>query len=136
MQFPFQDCGGMMTAADVFCRVNRARGLELLSPEDLLNGCRAMAEAGVPARIHTFDSGVVVLQLASHSEEALARRTRDALDAAEDTGLTAEELSRAVGVSVVLARERLLAAERRGLACRDDSVEGLRFYTNKFLVAA
>jgi ESCRT-II complex subunit VPS36 len=34
---------------------------------------------------------------------------------------------------VVLAKERLLAAEGRGLLCRDDSVEGLRFYPNLFL---
>lgn len=30
----------MMALADVWCRINRARGLELISPEDLLNACR------------------------------------------------------------------------------------------------
>ena len=48
-------------------------------------------------------------------------------------GLTAEDLSRSAGVSVVLAKERMLSAERAGVAVRDDSVEGLRFYTNRFL---
>lgn len=37
---PLQDCGGIMSLADVWCRVNRARGLELISPEDLLNACK------------------------------------------------------------------------------------------------
>lgn len=47
--------------------------------------------------------------------------------------VSAEELSRNIGISVILAKERLLAAEQVGLACRDDTVEGLRFYTNKLL---
>ena len=61
--------------------------------------------------------------------------TRETLssEAAASSGLSAEELSRYAGISVVLARERLLAAEAVGAACRDDSVEGLRFYPNKFL---
>ena len=60
--------------------------------------------------------------------------TREALSSelALNRGLTAEELSRRAGVSVVLARERLLAAE--GAACRDDSVEGIRFYHNRILL--
>ena len=47
--------------------------------------------------------------------------------------LTAEELSRKQGLSVILATERLLAAETEGLLCRDYSVQGLRFYPNRFL---
>ena len=49
--------------------------------------------------------------------------------------LTAEELSRRAGLAVVLARERLLAAERCGRICRDDSVEGIKFYPNLFLTS-
>lgn len=40
-----------------------------------------------------------------------------------------------MAVSVILARERLLAAEAEGRLVRDDTVEGLRFYPNKFLVS-
>ena len=50
--------------------------------------------------------------------------------------VSAEDLSRNIGISVILAKERLLAAEQSGLACRDDTVEGLRFYPNKFLAMA
>ena len=46
---------------------------------------------------------------------------------------TPEEMSREMSLSVILARERLLAAEGSGLLARDHSVEGLRFYPNKFL---
>ena len=128
----------MMTLTDVFCRVNRARGMELLSPEDLLNACKALNSSPSssssplpPLRFVTFPSGVSVLQLTSHSQEALALATKELLE--ERTSLTATELARCVGVSVVLAKERLLAAESMGWACRDDTVEALRFYPNRFL---
>ena len=63
--FTLQDQGGMITLTDAFCRVNRARGLELLSPEDLLNACNSFAsEPSIPLRLHTFETtGVSVIQL-------------------------------------------------------------------------
>jgi len=46
----------------------------------------------------------------------------------EDHGsLTAEELAQALGISVLLAKERLLTAEKHGKACRDDNT----FYTTE-----
>ena len=48
-------------------------------------------------------------------------------------GLTADDLSGSTGVSIKLAKKRIMSAERAGIAVRDDSVEGLRFYTNRFL---
>jgi ESCRT-II complex subunit VPS36 len=47
--------------------------------------------------------------------------------------LSAEQLAQELGISVVLAKERLLAAEKAGKACRDDTIEGLRFYPNLFM---
>lgn len=46
--FLMQECGGMMTLPDVYCRVNRARGLELISPEDLLNACQMLEHMNLP----------------------------------------------------------------------------------------
>lgn len=69
---PITEAGGMMSMADVYCRVNRARGLELLSPEDLLNACHALDG---PIKLRTFPSGAMVLQLESHSDEAVSTET-------------------------------------------------------------
>lgn len=69
---PISDMGGMMSLADVYCRVNRARGLELLSPEDLLNACRQLQG---PIKLRQFPSGAMVLQLESHDDEAVAQDT-------------------------------------------------------------
>ena len=79
----------------------------------------------------------------------------------KEGSLSAEELARSASVSITLATERyiyksmfsvcvcvcvcvcvyhwisslsrLLITEKAGKACRDDSVEGLRFYPNRFL---
>ena len=61
----------MMTLTDVYCRVNRARGLELLSPEDLLNASRQLASLSLPIVLRVFDSGVMVLQSTSNDDNAI-----------------------------------------------------------------
>ena len=127
----------MITLTDAYVRVNRARGLELVSPEDLMMACGNFEAAGSSMRLHTFDqTGVKVIQLSSASvmsEDVLAKTESAVVEAGS---LTSEELARLAGVAVVLAKERLLAAEIRGRLCRDDSVEGLRFYPNLFLTRA
>ncbi|KAK7500623.1 hypothetical protein BaRGS_00008198 [Batillaria attramentaria] len=127
---PIEESGGMMTLTDVYCRVNRARGMELLSPEDLMHACELMEMLGLPVKLRVFDSGVMVLQSQSQNEDEIVNNTTALVT--EQTSLTAEELSQLVGLSVVLARERLLLTEKLGGVCRDESIEGLRFYPNLF----
>ncbi|OWK00777.1 VPS36 [Cervus elaphus hippelaphus] len=82
-------------------------------------------------RLRVFDSGVMVIELQSHKEEEMVA---SALETVSEKGsLTSEEFAKLVGMSVLLAKERLLLAEKMGHLCRDDSVEGLRFYPNLFM---
>ncbi|KAF7239859.1 Vacuolar protein-sorting-associated protein 36 [Varanus komodoensis] len=105
--------------------------LELLSPEDLVNACKMLEALKLPLRLRVFDSGVMVIELQSHNEEEMVA---SALETVSEKGsLTAEEFAKVVGMSVLLAKERLLLAEKMGQLCRDDSVEGLRFYPNLFI---
>lgn len=131
MQQPLKECGGVMTLTDAYCRINRARGFELLSPDDLLSACHLLKDNNLPVRFRIYDSGVMVLQLQSCNEEALVLQTEEITEA--HGSLSADELSKIIGLSVVLAKERLLAAETVGRLCRDDSVAGLRFYPNRFV---
>lgn len=47
--------------------------------------------------------------------------------------LSVEEMAQILSISLLLAQERLQTAERAGKICRDESIEGLRFYPNLFL---
>ncbi|XP_058795295.1 vacuolar protein-sorting-associated protein 36 [Phymastichus coffea] len=131
LEEPIKEVGGMMALTDAYCRVNRARGLELVSPEDLLNACRQLAPLNLPLILRTFDSGVMVLQARVHSDYEVAEAVSQLI---KDRGsITATELAQSAGISVILACERLLMTEKYGKACRDDSIEALRFYPNLFL---
>lgn len=58
-----------MAMADVYCLFNRARGSELVSPDDLLQACTCFPQAGVPLTIKQFSTGALVVQSRSHSTE-------------------------------------------------------------------
>uniref|UniRef100_A0AAQ6IN67 Vacuolar protein-sorting-associated protein 36 n=1 Tax=Anabas testudineus TaxID=64144 RepID=A0AAQ6IN67_ANATE len=104
LQAPLEERGGMMALTEVYCLVNRARGMELLSPEDLVNACKMFESLKLPLRLRIFDSGVMVVQLQSHSEEEMIA---SALDNVSDKGsLTAEEFAKLLGLSVLLSKER------------------------------
>ncbi|XP_020709833.2 vacuolar protein-sorting-associated protein 36 [Athalia rosae] len=131
LEEPLREVGGIMALTDVYCRVNRARGLELLSPEDVLNASRQLAPLNLPVILRTFDSGAMVLQLASHNEEVIVQAIEALLE--EKGSITVEELAQSEGISILLARERLIVTELHGKACRDDTIEALKFYPNLFL---
>ncbi|XP_025415905.1 vacuolar protein-sorting-associated protein 36 [Sipha flava] len=127
-----EEVGGTMALAEVYCRVNRARGLDLLSPEDLMNACYMMnSDKSLPVKLKKFDSGVLALQSSLYDESIVLKKIVEELKI--NGSLSAQELSTSIGVSVVLAKEYLLSAEKNGKSCRDESIEGLRFYLNKFL---
>ena len=48
----------------------------------------------------------------------------------ERPGLTADLLATQLNVNVVLMKELLLEAELKGFLCRDESMEGVRYYEN------
>lgn len=123
---------GIILLTDAYCMLNRARGLELLSPEDLMNACRMFESMKLPVRMKTYESGVSVIQLESHSEEKMVTQTISLVEDSES--LSAQQLANLLQISVFLAKERLLMGEKTGKLCRDESIEGLRFYVNKFLM--
>lgn len=47
-------------------------------------------------------------------------------------GLTPASVARELAVTLSVAQEQLLLAERRGALCRDDGPDGLRFFRNRF----
>ena len=64
-----------MALPDAYCRINRARGLELLSPEDFFQACRQMKVLNLPIKLRKFESGVHVLQLQSQADAEVDKET-------------------------------------------------------------
>ncbi|KAI8362953.1 EAP30/Vps36 family-domain-containing protein [Mortierella sp. GBAus27b] len=126
--------GGTMSLMDVYCVFNRARGVELISPKDLHTACQLFSELNLPLRLRKFDSGLLVIQTMERysDDEVSVSITNHIQDLPPGAGLTAVELAGAIQISVALAQEQLLMTEARGLICRDETVDGLRFYDNLF----
>ncbi|KAF9578507.1 Vacuolar protein-sorting-associated protein 36 [Lunasporangiospora selenospora] len=125
--------GGTMSLVDIYCVFNRARGVELISPKDLNTACQMFEELNLPLRLRKFDSGLLVIQtLARYSDDEVAQSILGKIQSLPmgAPGLSAVELASAVQISVALATEQLLTTEALGMICRDESVEGLRFFDN------
>lgn len=120
-----------LTLSGVYCCFNRARGMDLVSPEDILNACRAMQNVPeIKLKLVQYKSGLLVLQSQSDNELILSK-TLDAIN--EMSFITPLLLSARLAISTQLARHQLEEAESVGKLCRDESTEGLKFYPNKFL---
>ncbi|XP_004296704.1 PREDICTED: vacuolar protein sorting-associated protein 36-like isoform X1 [Fragaria vesca subsp. vesca] len=134
VRLPLERAGGMMNLIDIYCLFNRARGTELISPEDLLQACVLWEKFDVPVMLRKFDSGVMVIQNKSHSDEEIFAKIKtlatqpDALR----TGISARDAAITVGIAPGMAKEHLLTAESKGYLCRDISADGFRFYINLF----
>ncbi|XP_010543635.1 PREDICTED: vacuolar protein sorting-associated protein 36 [Tarenaya hassleriana] len=134
VRIPLEQAGGMINLIDIYYHFNRARGTELISPDDLLQACTLWEKFDVPVMLRKFDSGVMVIQNKSHSDEEVMARIRTLVSKAEmlRTGITASDAALTLGIAPAMAKEHLLTAETIGLLCRDTSPDGLRFYFNLF----
>lgn len=61
-----------MTLADVYCLFNRARGTELISPDDLLQAVNLFPTTGAQMHLRAFPSGVLVIQSNSHDDNEVS----------------------------------------------------------------
>jgi len=57
-----KNAGSILPLTDAFCLFNRARGSELISPEDLLLACQLWEKLSIQLHFRTFESGVKVIQ--------------------------------------------------------------------------
>ncbi|KAL5061895.1 hypothetical protein RYX36_023632 [Vicia faba] len=134
VKVPLERAGGIINLIDIYCLFNRARGTELISPDDLLQACSLWEKFDVPIVLRKFDSGVMVIQNKSHSDEEVFTKIKvlvmkpDALRA----GISPSDAAMTLGVAPAMAKEHLLSAESKGILCRDVSPDGFRFYINLF----
>jgi len=123
-----------LTLSDVYCCFNRARCIDLVSPDDILQACMQLENLPeLELKLARYKSGLLVVQKQSCDNEELVDKT---LQHVANSGcLSPLQLSARLSISVQLARQRLEEAEAHGKLCRDQSLEGLKFYPNKFFTA-
>lgn len=138
--------GGIMTLVDLWAVFNRARGgVELISPSDFEKAARKWDELKLPIRLRKFKSGLLVVQGRDRTDEktiasllAWFRELHSEQPATEvpwdwhmyGRGVTAQETAERFGWSVGVATEELEMAEESGALCREQGLEGLRFWEN------
>jgi ESCRT-II complex subunit VPS36 len=116
--------GGVISLTDVYCLFNRARGTNLISPEDLRTACDLLSGLQLPISQKVFSTGIVVLQL-----EDCIPSSSTLIQLCPTTALQA---SHVLHLSPLLALEQLQDAEQAGWLCRDTTLETTVFYPNRF----
>lgn len=117
----------MATLADVYCYFNRARGTDMVSPQDFSKAAEACGELKLPIVMRILSSGLVVLQSESFADDQLAERL---LTDIGDSFITAGDLSASENVSMQIAAELLVSLDCAGKVCRDQAPSGPRYYPN------
>jgi ESCRT-II complex subunit VPS36 len=137
--FAGADACGIMILTDVYCLYNRARGANMISPDDLIQSLGLLEKIGLGMKLREFEgSGVKVLQKTDFDDQVMAEKLIAYMESVElerhttYVGLTALEASRVLKISPLLANEMLLSSERNGALCRDVTLEGTRFFRNLF----
>ena len=140
--------GGIVSLVDLWAKFNRARnGVELVSPADFEKAARLWEKLGLPVRLREFRNGVLAVQRFEQTDDkTIAQllawfqefRVEELKSAVPwdwkrfGKGVTAHETAARFGWSVGVATEELEMAEEKGVLCREESIEGLKFWENWF----
>ncbi|KAJ2798194.1 Vacuolar protein-sorting-associated protein 36, partial [Coemansia furcata] len=124
-------CGGSVALVDAYCLYNRAREFSPVFPSDFAQACRKFTDLDLPLRLREYPSGLLVLEDAASADDSLVLARVDSYIASFGP-LTASDLAAIEDCPLSLAEERLWLAERHAHVCRDEAVEGVRFYKNRF----
>ncbi|OTB06293.1 hypothetical protein M426DRAFT_319034 [Hypoxylon sp. CI-4A] len=138
--------GGIISLVDLWAMFNRARGgVELVSPHDFEKAARLWGKLKLPVRLRTFKSGVMVVQSRDRTDSTTIKALLTWLaqlhtvppekDVSWDwemfgRGVTAQDAAEQFGWSIGVAEEELEMAEEHGYLCREEGIEGLKFWEN------
>ena len=138
--------GGIISLVDLWAIFNRARGgVELVSPLDFEKAVRLWEKLKLPVRLRQFKSGVLVVQASDRTDEKTIRALLIWLSDLHSfppdkklawdwqdfgRGITAQDAAERFGWSIGVAEEELDMAEEKGALCREESIEGLKFWEN------
>lgn len=138
--------GGIVSLVDLWAIFNRTRGgVELVSPTDFHKAAQLWDKLRLPVRLRRFKSGLLVVQGRDRTDEKTIANILSWLKDMHDVpppsevtwdwhlfgrGVTAQEAAERFGWSVGVAGEELEMAEDRGVLCREQGIEGSKFWEN------
>lgn len=141
--------GGIMSLVDLWAVFNRSRnGVELVSPSDFEKAAGLWEKLELPVRLRRFKSGLLVVQRREWNDEKIINQLKvwfqemHILPPAKEEeidwrlfgrGITAQEAAQRFGWSVGVASEELEMAEEKGVLCREEGIEGLKFWENHLM---
>ena len=153
-----RSAGGIISLVDLWALFNRARGgVELVSPSDFADATSQFERLKLPVRLRKFRSGLAVVQGRDRTDEKTVKALLDWLERlqaippeeGEDVGgpgnevlwdwqtwgygVTALQAADRFGWSVGVASEELEMAEERGALCREEGVEGVKWWMNRLV---
>ncbi|OLL24961.1 Vacuolar protein-sorting-associated protein 36 [Neolecta irregularis DAH-3] len=123
--------GGVIGLVDLFAMYNRARGVDLISADDLVAACSSFENLHLPYRVKRFPSGVTVIRERKWADEVVVEMISKWVSELVD-GVGAQDAAAKFGWSVHVATEELEMAEMSSVLCRDQSIQGVRFFKNLF----
>ncbi|KAL8807849.1 MAG: hypothetical protein Q9182_000498 [Xanthomendoza sp. 2 TL-2023] len=138
--------GGIMSLVDLWAVFNRTRGgVELVSPADFEKAARLWDTLNLPVRLRQFKNGLLVVQQHDWTDDKTVAQLLTWLqefhvvspneDQSWDVeafgrGVTAQEAAMRFGWSIGVASEELEMAEEKGAVCREEGVEGIKYWEN------
>lgn len=141
--------GGIMPLVDLWSVFNRIRnGVELISPTEFHKAAELWEKFGLPVRLRRFKSGLLVVQRSDWNDGKIIKLLEVWLKGLHEVpptdpvpwdttlfgrGIDAQETAQRFGWSVGVATEELEMAEDRGLLCREESIQGVRYWSNHLL---
>ena len=121
--------GGMLPLTDAFVMYNRARGLDTVTPEDMLLAVGALGGGGSAGGLRCRSlGGQRVLQLAELSDAQMVGRVEAFLRQGGGAPTSAMLLAAETRAPLAVAAMQLELAEVAGVVCRDVSLAGTRFF--------
>lgn len=138
--------GGIMSLIDLWAVFNRSRnGVELVSPSDFQRAAELWEKLKLPVRLRRFKSGLLIVQRHDWTDEKTIRQLQSWMEELRrippdepvpwdwslfGRSVTAQEAAQRFKWSVGVAAEELEMAEDKGILCREEGIEGLRFWSN------
>ena len=122
---------GIVTLTDAYCLFNRARGVEVVSPQDMLRACESWESQAFDVHLREFENGVKVIHTTERTDDEACARIKALLPTPESS-LDAYEAAQTLETTPEIALEYLRMAESRGILCRDDGPTQIRFYANLY----